>query len=155
MALGSDASSQDASYKFQDKCFVRSTVYLGTVPYLSLALPAIFLKNTLHGVQYTYSKISNLNKRARVSLILRLICRYLLRSLLPFLTCIYDTLLDLEIYNMRVSSGKKKLNKVHQAMPSIFGSKRCSHPRPKPVFTNGLRVSAGYTESVVVTFPLS
>ena len=34
--------------------------------------------------------------RARVSLTLRLICGYLLRSLLPFLTCIYDTLLDLE-----------------------------------------------------------
>ena len=30
---------------------------------------------------------------------------YLLRSLLPFLTCIYDTLLDLEINKMRVSSG--------------------------------------------------
>ena len=35
--------------------------------------------------------------RARVSLTLRLICGYLLRSLLPFLTCIYETLLDLEI----------------------------------------------------------
>ena len=41
--------------------------------------------------------------RARVSLTLRLICGYLLRSLLPFLTCIYDTLLDLEIYKMRVT----------------------------------------------------
>ena len=29
--------------------------------------------------------------RARVSLTLRLICGYLLRSLLPFLTCIYET----------------------------------------------------------------
>ena len=45
------------------------------------------------------------NKRARVSLTLRLICEYLLRSLLPFLRCIYDTLLDLEIYKIRVSSG--------------------------------------------------
>ena len=36
-------------------------------------------------------------KRARVSLTLRLICGYLLRSLLPFLTGIYETLLDLEI----------------------------------------------------------
>ena len=27
-----------------------------------------------------------------------MICGYLLRSLLPFLTCIYETLLDLEIY---------------------------------------------------------
>ena len=35
-----------------------------------------------------------LRKRARVSLTLRLICGYLLRSLLPFLTCIYETLLD-------------------------------------------------------------
>ena len=33
-----------------------------------------------------------------VSLTLRLICGYLLRSLLPFLTCIYETLLDLLIY---------------------------------------------------------
>ena len=32
---------------------------------------------------------------------------YLLRSLLPFLTCIYGTLLDLEIYNTRVSSGAR------------------------------------------------
>ena len=39
-------------------------------------------------------------KRARVSLTLRLICGYLLRSLLPFLTCIYETLLDVEIYNL-------------------------------------------------------
>ena len=39
-------------------------------------------------------------KRARVSLTLRLICGYLLRSLLPFLTCIYETLLDLEIYKI-------------------------------------------------------
>ena len=31
-------------------------------------------------------------KRARVSLTLRLICGYLLRSLQPFLTCIYGTL---------------------------------------------------------------
>ena len=45
-----------------------------------------------------------LNKRARVSLTLRLICGYLLRSLLPFLTCIYETLLDLEINKMRFSS---------------------------------------------------
>ena len=37
---------------------------------------------------------------ARVSLTLRLICGYLLRSLLPFLTCIYETLLDLEIYTL-------------------------------------------------------
>ena len=35
------------------------------------------------------------NKRARVSLTLRLICGYLLRSLQPFLTCIYETLLDI------------------------------------------------------------
>ena len=40
-----------------------------------------------------------------VSLTLRLICGYLLRSLLPFLTCIYQTLLDLEILKMRVGSG--------------------------------------------------
>ena len=40
-------------------------------------------------------------RRARVSLTLRLICGYLLRSLLPFLTCIYETLLDLEIYTSR------------------------------------------------------
>ena len=46
------------------------------------------------------------NKRARVSLTLRLVCGYLLKSLLPFLTCIYETLLDLEIYKMRVSSGQ-------------------------------------------------
>ena len=45
----------------------------------------------------------SLLKRARVSLTLRLICGYLLRSLLPFLTFIYETLLDLEIYKMRVS----------------------------------------------------
>ena len=45
-----------------------------------------------------------INKRARVSLTLRLIFGYLLRSLLPFLTCSYGTLLDLEIYKMRVSS---------------------------------------------------
>ena len=45
------------------------------------------------------------NKRARVSLTLRLICGYLLRALLPFLTCIYETLLDLEIFKIRVSSG--------------------------------------------------
>ena len=44
-------------------------------------------------------------KRARVSLTLRLICGYLSRSLRPFLTCIYGTLLDLEIYKIRVSSG--------------------------------------------------
>ena len=36
-----------------------------------------------------------INKRARVSLTLRLICGYLLRSLQPFLTCIYETLLDI------------------------------------------------------------
>ena len=41
------------------------------------------------------------SKRARVSLTLRLICGYLLRSFLPFLTCIYGTLLDLETYNIR------------------------------------------------------
>ena len=46
-----------------------------------------------------------LTVRAGVSLTLRLICGHLLRSLLPFLTCIYDTLLDLEINKMRVSSG--------------------------------------------------
>ena len=46
------------------------------------------------------SLASNGPKRARVSLTLRLICGYLLRSLLPFLTCIYDTLLDLEIYRL-------------------------------------------------------
>ena len=40
-----------------------------------------------------------------MSLTLRLICGYILRSLLPFLTCIYETLLDLEIYKMTVSSG--------------------------------------------------
>ena len=34
-------------------------------------------------------------RRARVSLTLRLICGYLLRSLQPFLTCIYETLLDI------------------------------------------------------------
>ena len=28
-----------------------------------------------------------------------------------------------------------------------------THPRRKPVFTDGLRVPAGYTESVLVTFP--
>ena len=28
-----------------------------------------------------------------------------------------------------------------------------THPRAKPVFTDGLRVPAGYTESVLVTFP--
>ena len=39
-------------------------------------------------------------KRARVSLTLRLICGYLVRSLLPFLTCIYETLLDVEMYNL-------------------------------------------------------
>ena len=44
------------------------------------------------------------NKRARVSLTLRLICRYFLRSLRPFLTCIYETLLDLEIYKMMVKT---------------------------------------------------
>ena len=41
-----------------------------------------------------------LTVRAGVSLTLRLICGHLLRSLLPFLTCIYETLLDLEIYKM-------------------------------------------------------
>ena len=41
---------------------------------------------------------SAVRKRVRVSLTLRLICGHLLRSLLPFLTCIYETLLDLEIY---------------------------------------------------------
>ena len=35
-----------------------------------------------------------------VHLTLRLICGYLLRSLLPCLTCIYETLLDLEIYTI-------------------------------------------------------
>ena len=35
------------------------------------------------------------NMRARVSLTLRLICGYLLRSLQPFLTCIYETLLNI------------------------------------------------------------
>ena len=34
---------------------------------------------------------------------MRLICEYLLRSLLPFLTCIYETLLDLEMYKIRVT----------------------------------------------------
>ena len=43
-------------------------------------------------------------KRARVSLTLRLICGDLVRSLMPFLTCIYETLLDLEIWDSRVSS---------------------------------------------------
>ena len=52
------------------------------------------------------------DKRARVSLTLRLICGYILRSLLPFLTCIYETLLDLEIYKMRVSSGIGFFKKV-------------------------------------------
>ena len=28
-----------------------------------------------------------------------------------------------------------------------------THPGAKPVFTDGLRVPAGYTESVLVTFP--
>ena len=28
-----------------------------------------------------------------------------------------------------------------------------THPRGNPVFTDGLRVPAGYTESVLVTFP--
>ena len=31
-----------------------------------------------------------------------LICGYLLRSLLPFLTCIYKTLLDLEIMDLEI-----------------------------------------------------
>ena len=35
------------------------------------------------------------NKRARVSLTLRLICGVVLRSLQPFLTFIYGTLLDI------------------------------------------------------------
>ena len=65
-------------------------------------------------------------KRARVSLTLRLICEYLLRSLLPFLRCIYDTLLDLEIYKIRVSSGIGfffKIKKVYQSMPSMSPSR--------------------------------
>ena len=41
------------------------------------------------------SDFNNMYKRARVSLTLRLICGYLLRSLQPFLTCIYGTLLDI------------------------------------------------------------
>ena len=53
----------------------------------------------MRGINYI-----NYYKRARVSLTLRLIFGYLLRSLLPFLTCSYGTLLDLEIYKMRVSS---------------------------------------------------
>ena len=28
-----------------------------------------------------------------------------------------------------------------------------THPRAKSVFTDGLRVLAGYTESVIITFP--
>ena len=43
--------------------------------------------------------------RSAAALKLRLICVYILRSLLPFFTCNYETLLDLEIYKMRVSSG--------------------------------------------------
>ena len=80
-------------------------------------------------------------KRARVSLTLRLICGYLSRSFLPFLTCIYYTLLDLEIYQITVSSGIGFFKKVYQSMPSILSrSTLYSHPRPKHVFTNGLRV---------------
>ena len=47
------------------------------------------------GVSYFDAVWAFLNKRAWVSLTLRLICGYLLRSLQPFLTCIYETLLDI------------------------------------------------------------
>ena len=69
-------------------------------------------RNLVYGLLY---------KRARVRVpnSVRLICGYLFRSLLPFLTCIYDTLLDLEIIKMRVSSGIVFLKTVYQAMPSI------------------------------------
>ena len=55
-----------------------------------------------------------------MSLTLRLICGYFLSSLLPFLTCIYETLLDLEMYKMNVSSFIGVFIKVYQSMPSIF-----------------------------------
>ena len=47
-----------------------------------------------HRCVHTHAGFYNKNKRARVSLTLRLICGYLLMSLQPFLTCIYETLLD-------------------------------------------------------------
>ena len=52
-----------------------------------------------------YMKHNRNASAARVSLTLRLICGYLLRSLLPFLTCIYETLLDLQIYTPPRSCG--------------------------------------------------
>ena len=44
----------------------------------------------------------------------------------------------------------------HAAVPGDAADTRViwyTHPRAKPIFTDGLRVPAGYTESVILTFP--
>ena len=76
-------------------------------------------------------------RRARVSLTLRLICGYLLRSLLPFLTCIYETLLDLELYKIRVLCGQSKTDQLfaHTQTDSTVGLHRRGRHR---IYIGGL-----------------
>ena len=76
--------------------------YFKVVRILTLRRPAA---QPVHPRREPCSAPKILYKRAMVSLTLRLICGNILGSLLTFLTCIYETLLDLEIYKMRVSSG--------------------------------------------------
>ena len=109
-------------------------------------------------------------RRARVSLTLRLICGYLLRSLLPFLTCIYDTLLDLEIYRSNIlisscaprpacfASGRSPqrpaapAQRMRPRRPAAAGSGRCDSRRspgraPPPAAGRARRgrvITAGY-----------
>ena len=61
---------------------------------------AVLARSDALAVRRLRTLVNARSKRARVSLTLRLICGYRLRSLLPFLTCIYETLLDLEIYTL-------------------------------------------------------
>ena len=73
------------------------------------------------------------NKRARVSLTLRLICWYRLMSLQPFLTSIYETLLDIEIHKIRLAAAHRRTARK--------GGLSCSETAP--VFAGGGGLETG------------
>ena len=70
-------------------------------------------------------KLANIQIRRAAKV--RLICGYLLRSLLPFLTCIYETLLDLEIYNWAAKVPGPTTNMDYPPTPSPFSPRTVVH----------------------------
>ena len=67
-----------------------------------------------------------------------------------------DVIIDFEAQDVGGMCTHQLLPLISTAIPGDASESRAiasSHPRAKPVFTDGLRVPAGYTESVLLTFP--